>query len=298
MAVIKTNQLTKRYYGATTTFRDLSVEIEEHTLTGIVGRNGVGKTTLMKMIAGFLKPTAGTVEVFDRQPFNNLFVANNRIFVDDQMAFPPSLNLREIFTQCSRFYPNWSETLAYKLSEHFRLTLTMKPGQLSKGKFSTFTAIIGIAARSPLTIFDEPTTGMDSAVRKDFYRALLKDYVAFPRTILLSSHHVEEIEHLLENALIIHDGKVIFHDAIDVLQQQFIQISGKQQQLEALIPKERVITTSTMGPYASWIVDDVFSEAELKQFEQANLQITNVTANDAYVAMTTDRTGGIDDVFA
>ena len=70
--------------------------------------------------------------------------------------------------------------------------------------------IIGLAARCPLTIFDEPTTGMDAAVRKDFYRALLKDYIAYPRTIILSSHHLEEIEDLLEDVLLIHDGKIIF----------------------------------------------------------------------------------------
>jgi len=126
-----------------------------------------------------LRPTAGQVRVFGLDPFNSLKVSANLIFVDESMAFPP-FSLREILDEASKFYANWDKPLADGLFEYFALNPKQRHPNLSKGMKSTFNAIVGIAAHCPLTILDEPTSGMDSAVRRDFYRALLKDYIACP----------------------------------------------------------------------------------------------------------------------
>ena len=134
---------------------------------------------------------------FGEHPFNSLKVSANSIFIDDTMSFSDKLTLKDILKEARRFY---RELGCGHLHSDFSIILAFirmhDIDHLSKGKKSTFNAIIGIASHCPLTIFDEPTTGMDTVVRKDFYRALLKDYIAHPRTILLSSHHLEEIEDL------------------------------------------------------------------------------------------------------
>ena len=184
MKVIECNNLTKTYQGRNV-LRNLSFSIEENKITGLIGRNGVGKTTLLKILAGFIKKTSGEVSVFTEDPFNSLTVSANSIFVDDQMGFPPALQLKEILEVAGSFYPNWDSEFAKRLFDYFSFDPKHYHNRLSKGKTSTFNMIIGLASRCPLTIFDEPTTGMDEAVRKDFYRALLKDYIAHPRTIIL-----------------------------------------------------------------------------------------------------------------
>ena len=125
------------------------------------------------------------------------------IFIDDNMALPSALSLIEILECAGRFYKNWDMRLAIKMFDYFSLNPNQGHASLSKGMKSTFNMIIGISAHCPLTIFDEPTTGMDSAVRKDFYKALLKDYVEIPRTIIISSHHLNEIEDIIEDVLLI-----------------------------------------------------------------------------------------------
>lgn len=297
MTVIEFYNVTKSYRSRTV-LEDIQFSIKENTLTGIIGRNGVGKTTLMKMIAGFSTVNNGEIEVFSETPFNNLKVSSNLIFVDDVMPFPPHMTLKDILNECRNFFHRWDHDFALRLLKHFGLYLGLKPRMLSKGKNSTFNAIVGLASRSPITIFDEPTTGMDAVVRKDFYRALLKDYLAHPRTILLSSHHVEEIEHLLEDVLLIHDKKILFHDAITVLQETFIELTGKEEALFTHIQEQDIISRKETGSYVHLTVENHFSEEAFTAMQRDQIKVSAISANDAYIALTQRTKGGIDDVFA
>lgn len=177
--MITCTDLTKRYQ-SDLALVNVNCTIQKNTITGVIGRNGAGKTTFMKLIAGYLKKTSGELEVMGENPFSSLNVSANSIFIDDQMSLPTSLNLNELLETFATFYPNWNGELAKELMTYFNLPQKAYVQSLSKGMRSTFHAIIGFAARCPLTIYDEPTTGMDAAVRRDFYRALLKDYLAFP----------------------------------------------------------------------------------------------------------------------
>ena len=284
-------------YRSITVLDQLNVEIRENVITGVVGRNGVGKTTLMKMIAGFIKESGGELRVFGEHPFNSLSVSANMIFVDDMMGFPDALTLEDLLGEFDRFYENWDGELAERLLEYFRLPLTLNHRVLSKGKRSTFNAIVGIAARCPLTMFDEPITGMDAGARRDFYRALLKDYLAHPRTILLSSHHMEEMEDLLEDILLIEGKNSAFHGPITELQEKFIKLQGKENVLKQYANQYAVIHRSSAGPLTEWIVDNEYTIAELTVLKQAGIRVLAVSASEAYLAMTGQTRGGVDDVF-
>ena len=276
----------------------LSFTIKENTITGLVGRNGAGKTTLLKIICGLIKETSGEINVFSDRPFNNLNVSVNSIFVDDQMSFPQALQLGEILEVAGSFYPNWDQDLAKRLFDYFSFDSKHYHHRLSKGKTSTFNMILGLAARCPLTIFDEPTTGMDAAVRMDFYRALLKDYMAYPRTIILSSHHLEEIEDLLEDVLLIHDGKKFFQIPISELKEWAIAIKGPIGEVVQMIKGKQVISQKEIGVNTQYtVVRNDFSESSLKRAYLAGLEITPVSSSDLCIYLTNNSKGEIDDVF-
>lgn len=296
MTVIQLNGVGKSYFSREV-LKDIQLEMEANRLTAVIGRNGVGKTTLLKMIAGYKKVSHGELFVFGESPFNSLRVSANSIFIDDALKFPEAMSLQEILKEAARFYPNWDAELANRLLQHFQLSMRMKHRQLSKGKKSTFNAIFGIAAHAALTIFDEPTTGMDAAVRKDFYRALLKDYINHPRTILLSSHHLEEIEHLVEDVLLIHDKEIRYYGSIIELQEMFVSVKGNPEKLSFYVENQRIVDRYTVGPFSEWIVEGTFSEQEIQRMEADGLRISAVNANDAYIALTGQSKGGIDDVF-
>ncbi|HHV64578.1 MAG TPA: ABC transporter ATP-binding protein [Peptococcaceae bacterium] len=277
---------------------NFSAFIEENKITGLIGRNGAGKTTLLKIIAGYLKPTSGEVKVFGHNPFNNLQVSANLIFIDEHMTFPESWHLEEIFDSIGLFYPNWNKELALRLLAYFSISPKQTHNSLSKGMRSTFHAIIGLAARSPLTIFDEPTTGMDAAVRKDFYRALLKDYVEHPRTILLSSHLLNEIENILEDILLIKNGTKCLHLPVTELKNYALGLRGKADALNQFLNGKEEFYRENFAPEQSFVVvKNDFSEAELRELKKAGISTAAVPTEDVCVYLTAQSKGGISDVF-
>ena len=297
MKVIQCNNLTKKF-GHTEVLKDLSFSIEQNKITGLIGRNGAGKTTLLKLIAGFTKPSSGEVEVFSEAPFNNLKISQNMIFIDDNMVLPQSLNLTETLEAVSQFYPNWDSALAKRLFEYFSFHPKQRHQNLSKGMKSTFNIIIGLAARCPLTIFDEPTTGMDAAIRKDFYRALLKDYLDHPRTIVLSSHLLSEIDELLEDVLLIKNGEKRLHMSVEELKQLAIGLSSKADKIGELIRGKDVLYRKTVGVDSIYVVvENDFSEAEIQKMNANGIKLSPVSSEDICVYLTNTTKGGIDDVF-
>lgn len=297
MNVIECEGLTK-VYGKSKALNKLTFKIEDMKITGLIGRNGAGKTTLLKIIAGHLKETNGQIKVFSEHPFNNLMVSANLIFIHDELNLPTSLNLREILNAASRFYPNWNEELAIGLFDYFTFSPSQHYSKLSKGMKSTFNMILGLSSRCSLTIFDEPTTGMDAAVRKDFYRAMLKDYIAFPRTIILSSHHLDEIDDLLEDILLIHDGKEVLHLPIADLEEWAIGLQGKTPIVNEWSKNRDVLHTKNIGQdYTYVIVKNTFTETDLQNVQASGIEISKVPISDLCVYLTSNTNGGIDDVF-
>ncbi|WP_417899729.1 ABC transporter ATP-binding protein [Bacillus haimaensis] len=294
MKIVECRGLTKEY-GHTKVLEGLTFSLEENKITGLIGRNGVGKTTLLKLIAGFYKETSGEIQVWDERPFNSLTVSANTIFVDDFMSFPTALNLGEILEETGRFYANWNAELARRLFEYFSFHPKQSHDTLSKGKKNTFNMIIGLASRCPLTIFDEPTTGMDAAVRKDFYRALLKDYLSFPRAIIVSSHHLDEIEDLLEDVLLIDQGKVLLHISMEEMKEYAVGVSGKASVLDEWLHNRDVLYTKNISPDSKYVV--VKKDYGISEAARYGLSVTPVSASDACVYLTDKAKGGIDDVF-
>lgn len=233
--------------------------------------------------------------MFGEKPYDNLFVSTNTIFVDDKLGFPDRMTLDEILAEMARFYPNWDKKLASRLFTHFEFNKRSYHHHLSKGKIATFNMIVGLATHAALTIFDEPTTGMDAAVRKDFYRALLRDYLAHPRTILVSSHHLNEIEDLLEDVILIDRGELALHVSMDELREYATGVVGPSEKIRAWAKNQPVLYEEKVG------IDDLYvaikgqiseEEVEVKGFRRLSVSPTDVA-----VYVTRSGKGGIDDVF-
>jgi len=297
MSVIQCENLSKSY-GKLKALDHLSTEIEENKITGLIGRNGSGKTTLLKMIAGYIKPTNGELKVFSEKPFNSLAVSAKSIFIDDAMTFPDSFTLSDILTEVAPFYPNWHSNLAAGLFDYYSFNPKQPHSNLSKGSKSVFNSILGIAARCPLTIFDEPTTGMDSAVRKDFYRSILKDYLEYPRTIILSSHLLNEVEEILEDILLLDNGTKRLHLSIMKLKELAVGIRGKAQTVLSFVEGMEIIYQENFAKDSLYIVlRRELIQHRLEQLRQSGLEILPVSMNDLCVYLTAKTKGVIDDVF-
>lgn len=292
--IVTLKNVTKTYRSKKA-IHNLTLQIKQGSITGLIGKNGAGKTTLLKLIAGFSKASAGEINVFGEEPFDELKVSTNTIFIDDQMVFPETLTLAELIEEGKRFYPNWDEDLANRLFKYFKFEPNEFHHQLSKGKKSTFNFIFGLATRAALTILDEPTTGMDQATRKDFYRALLKDYLSHPRTIIISSHHLDEMEEVLEDIILIDEGELVLHTLMDDFRNYAIGVTGPKEQVIDWTRDKEIIYEENIGIDQKYVV--VKNEYDLDHLTLKGFNVANVTSSNLAVYLTNTR-GAIDDVFS
>ena len=216
--------VTRRYRGQLA-LDQVTVDLEPGSITGLLGRNGAGKTTFLRIVAGHEFASAGTVTVLGASPAGNQAVLRRMIFIREGQAYP-DFRVRQVVRAASWFYPNWSHELAGALLDEFGLPLDRKVGNLSRGMRSAVGIVIGLAARAEVTLFDEPYAGLDAVSRQLFYDRLLADYAGHPRTVLLSTHLIDEAAGLFERVVVLHRGRVVLNTAADDLRGAATSVSG------------------------------------------------------------------------
>ena len=222
--VISVAGLTRRYRGQVA-LDHVTLDIEPGSITGLLGRNGAGKTTFLRILAGHEFASAGTVTVLGACPVENGKVLRQVVFVREDQSYP-DLRVRRAVQTASWFYPNWSHELACALLEEFDLPLDRKVRKLSRGMRSALGIVIGLAARAEVTLFDEPYAGLDPVARQLFYDRLLADYAEHPRTVLLSTHLIDEAAGLLEKVVVIDRGRIVLNTDADDLRGAATSVSG------------------------------------------------------------------------
>jgi ABC-2 type transport system ATP-binding protein len=207
--------LTRRYRDQLA-LDDVTLDIEGASITGLLGRNGAGKSTLMRIVAAQEFASAGNVSVLGESPVENDAILRRMVFVREDQAFP-DIKIRDALRAASWFHPNWSAELAEQLMADFDLPTNRAIKKLSRGMRSALGIVIGLAARAEVTLFDEPYAGLDAVARQLFYDRLLAGYAEHPRTVLLSTHLIDEVADLLERVVIIDHGRIMLDaDAEDV----------------------------------------------------------------------------------
>ncbi|WP_017726345.1 ATP-binding cassette domain-containing protein [Halalkalibacterium ligniniphilum] len=207
---------------------------EEQTLYGLLGRNGAGKTTLMKLMTGQIAPTNGAVRILGKNPFDNKEVQNQLCFIKESGNFKKTLRIKDLVHIAPSFYPHWDQDFAEALLDQFDLLPKKKVMDLSKGMESALGITFGLASRAPITIFDEPYIGMDAAARQQFYDLLVEDYGDHPRTIILSTHLIDEIRHVFERIMVMKKGEILFEEDVETLRTHAYKLSGNSKSFPSL----------------------------------------------------------------
>ena len=256
---ISVTGLSRRYRGHTA-LDNVSLTIEPDTVTGLLGRNGAGKTTLLRILTGLEFPTAGEVKVFGAAPAENDAVLRRMVFVREDQAYP-DFRVGHAIRVASWFYPNWSAELAGQLIAEFELPLGRRIKRLSRGMRSAVGIVIGLAARADLTVFDEPYAGLDAVARQLFYDRLLADYAEHPRTIVLSTHLIDEVADLLEHIVMLDHGRVALDAPADEIRGTAMTVSGPAIAVEEFVAGSPVWHRQAIASRASVIVPGPFDAA-------------------------------------
>ncbi len=225
---ISAARLSRRYRG-TLAVDQVSFDIEPGSITGLLGRNGAGKTTLLRIVAGQEFASSGRVTVLGADPVTAEHLLGRLVFVREDQRYPQyggRFTVRHTLRAASWFYPNWDAGLAAALAADFGLPLGRRVMRLSRGMRSALGIVIGLAARAEVTLFDEPYAGLDPVARQMFYDRLLADYAEHPRTVLLSTHLIDEAAGLLERVLVLNRGQIVLDAAADEVRGAATSVSG------------------------------------------------------------------------
>jgi len=286
--VVEVRQLTKSY-GSVLAVNQVSFSIEAGKIYGLLGRNGAGKTTLMRIIAAQLFATSGEVKVFGEPPYENGRVLSQVCAVSDRQKYPNGYRVLDVLHQAALFFPQWDREYAFALVEAFRLPLSRLMKALSRGMLSAAGVIVGLASRAPLTIFDEPYLGLDAVARSIFYDRLLEDYAEHPRTVILSTHLIDEISRLLEHILVIDQGRLVLDEDAEALRGRAFTVVGPAARVDTFTAGKQLLARSPLGGQVAATVMGNGNMEDRKRALALGLSLAPVSLQQLLVHLTSEQ---------
>ncbi|MHA7133676.1 ATP-binding cassette domain-containing protein [Oerskovia turbata] len=264
----------------------LSLQIRPGTITGLLGRNGAGKTTALSLIAAMRRPDAGTVLVDGEDPFENAWAMAGTQLVRESGDVFAATKVSDSLGYYAEMREHWDADLAARLADQFEIDLRKAPEDLSRGKRSALGVVIGLASRAPLTIFDEVYLGMDAPSRYAFYDALVEDYTEHPRTIVLSSHLIDEVERLFEDVVIVDQGRVLLAESAEAVRSRGVSLTGTAGVVESFVEGRRVLARQRLGGTAQVTLFGTLDDAERREAAELGLEVGGVPLQDLFVHLT------------
>jgi len=272
--------------------QDIDLEIEPNKIYGLMGKNGVGKTTLINLIANQLIAKQGEIYIFGNDPRKEATILEKLCVVREGEFYAPRMRVKDLFKLYQTLYKDYDETLEKRLVDFFKLPVHKSYQKYSRGMKSMVFIIIGICSRAPITIFDEPTLGLDAASREDFYQILLEDYLKHPRTIIVSTHLIDEVEQLIERVILMDEGKVVLNKEVQELKEQACYITAAQEKVEKLEALQSRLPKKCYGKTSVYAYFGDFSEADKEVIKSEQIEIVPMSLQQIFLEHTRRREFG------
>lgn len=218
-AVISVSNLTRRF-GRNMALDSVSLSLPRGAVYGLVGANGAGKTTLIKHIMGLLRAQSGAVRVFGLDPVVDPVGVLARIgYLSEENDVPGWMRVEQLIRYSKAFYSAWDDAYAEELRLAFALDLGAQIKTLSKGQKARVGLLVALAHRPELLVLDEPSSGLDPIVRRDILGAVIRTIADEGRTVLFSSHLLDEVEQVADHVTMISQGRIVLSEPMDAIRQ-------------------------------------------------------------------------------
>ena len=269
----------KKRFGRTEILHGLDFDIPAGRIYGLVGHNGAGKTTTLNALLG-LTSYEGTVRVLGEDPFEKRArLMENVAFISDVASLPRFLRVRELFALLTNIHPNFDQAKARSFLDGTDVKMEAKIKNLSKGMIAQLHLAVVMAIDAKLLVLDEPTLGLDITYRKRFYRRLLEDYMTEERTLIITTHQVDEIEFMLSDIMFIRDGDLILHMQMETVSGKFAQVLVRPDNVAAASALNPIYSETRFGQTA--MVFEGVDRDRLAQFGE----VSTPTLSDLFVAL-------------
>ena len=280
---IRIRNLNKSF-GKKHVLRDITVDFAPDRVHGLLGANGVGKTTLMSVILNHTFRSSGEVLIDGEDPRENARLLERTCFIHEDQKFHDDDTPASLLRILPTFYPTWDTGLAQRLASRFKLPMSTRTTKLSRGQRSALAIVISLAARAPYTFMDEPYLGLDPGHRALFYEEFARAMAEHPRTVILSTHLIDEVSDLLENVVMIEDGRVTVDADIDDARDSAFVLRGLEPVVRDVVGARRVLREYRLGNILSVTVDGTATAEDRRRADAANVSLEPVTLQELVAA--------------
>jgi ABC-2 type transport system ATP-binding protein len=282
---VKASQLDL-HFGKQKALQNVTFELNEKKIYGLLGRNGAGKTSLLSIMASFREPTAGSVTINGEIPFENAKIMQQVAFLYDKDYQDESDNVIGMLQGLQSYRPYFDMDYAEYLIDRFKLDRKKPIKKFSKGMQSAVNVIAGLASRTPITIFDEVYLGMDAPARDIFYKELLNEQENHPRIMILSTHLVSEMDYLFDEVIILKNGEFLLQEDYDSLTSKGARITGDKELVEAFVQKKVQLSEEQLGNTKSVMIYGELTPEERKTALNKGLEAGPVSLHDLFIHLT------------
>ncbi|WP_217896391.1 ABC transporter ATP-binding protein [Oceanobacillus rekensis] len=268
--------------------KNISFKLESGKIYGLLGRNGAGKTSLLSILASFREQTDGSLTIDGESPFENARIMQSVAFIYEKDYSDETEKVKGMLEVIERYRPNFDKEYANYLIKRFKLPLDKPVHKLSKGMQSALNVTLGLAGRTPITIFDEAYLGMDAPTREIFYKELLDDQAKHPRTMILSTHLVSEMDYLFDEVIVINQGSLVLHEEYETLASRGASITGSADKVDDFIIGMKQLNVQQLGNTKSVMVYGDLNENERQDAQLKGLEVGPISLQDLFIHLTSE----------
>lgn len=272
----------KKQFPGTLALKDVSATFGDNSIYGLLGRNGAGKTTLLNLITNKLFPTEGEITIDGESVYENDSVLSKLYCMGESSLYPSTMRIKDVFKWSQAFYPNMDMDYALRLSEMFQLNTKKRVRELSKGYESIFQVVIALSCNAPILLLDEPVLGLDANFRDLFYKELLRNYSENPRTIIISTHLIEEAADVIEHVVIIKNGEVLLQEETQSLLSRGYTVTGPQGRVDEFIQGKNVLGTDVLGGIKSAYILEKLDKTSVPE----GLEVSGMNLQNLFIHLT------------
>ena len=282
---LEIKNVTKNF-GSTIALKDVSLKFEENKIYGLLGRNGAGKTTLINVITNKIFADGGNALIFGDGACENDSAQAKIFCMAEQGAYPYDIKVKSVFKWLKRFYPSMDIEYAFRLAEKFNLDTNKVMKNLSTGYDTICRLIPVLASDSPIAIFDEPVLGLDAHHRELFYKELIQNFGAKPRTIIVSTHLIDEVADVLEDIIIIRQGEIILSQSVEELLSSAYVVSGISGNVDKYISGKKMIYSQTIGSLKTATIMGKKDDNDKLAIKELNLELSTSRLQELFIHIT------------
>ena len=285
MTTIEIKNVSKDFK-KTSALKNVSLTIGANKIYGLMGWNGSGKTTLFNIITNKIFASSGDVLIDGEVAMENDNAQGKIFCCGEKNIYPVNMKIKDGIRWTKEFYPNFNMSYAYELAEKFKLNLDKKIKDLSTGYNSIFTLILGLSSGASAVLFDEPVLGVDANHRELFYRELIANYSEQPKTIVVSTHLIDEIADVLEEIIILRDGEVVVAQPVDQVLLSGYTVSGDYTNVEKYAKLKNIIREETFGKSKTITIYQERDSKDKDYIKELGLQVAPVKLQELIISLT------------